>query len=351
MVSHSRTVRLGWVLLLVLALSPPVLAQQFGAILRDENALALTPTTRSWGMGGTYVGIDRPWSMNPASITSTEQMTGEITYGNWNQEDGPGAGSGRVDAWLPVGDRLVLRLMGYYYASDGSEDALGPFQNLEYDSTTIGLQAGFELFDWWSIGAGAYPYEKGNVELDFPLGDGATSGIDAECLSLPGSLQAGTLFRLPANVNLGAQFIYIFDELEADYDDPEAISEAVGGAPLSESDTYRIHYETVGVSWEPLEWLLVGVDYWIGEAEGEAFIKEAEFDQDVDRWNFGAEVRPCEYFSIRAGGANGGATAGFTLSPIENLDINYAFVDEAFRDKEDVWGTTELHTVSLTLRF
>lgn len=350
-------VRVGHVVFVSLILflsSVPAVGQEFAAILRDENALGLTPTTRSRGMGGTYVGVDEYWSMNPASIANTEKLTGELGYSYWDHDTGPETDAGRLDLWAPVklfGLDVTLRLMGYYYVADDPEDGVvPPFMNLEYESSTIGLQAGLNLNDWWAVGVGAYPYEKAHVEFDLPLpGDGAV-GVEGTALSQVGSIQLGTLFRLPYHVNVGAQYIYIIDELKAFYDDRQAIEDALE-VQLNHEDDFHINYLALGASWEPVEWLLLGVDYWNGEAEGAGFIQGTEFDQDVDRWNFGAEVRPCEYVSVRAGGDNGGATAGLTVSPMENLDLNYAYVDKAFRDKENAWGETELHTVSVTVRF
>jgi len=328
--------------LTVMAQDPP----KFAAILRDENALALTPTTRSWGMGGTYVGVDRYWSNNPASIAGTESMTAALGYSYWNHDTGPKTDAGRMDLWAPVplGDLdLTLRLMGYYYKTRDSEDAAPPLFDLEYESSTIGLQAGLDLTDWWAVGFGGYPYEKGTVKFNLP-GEGGVSAVNSTALSQLGSVQLGTLFRLPEHVNIGAQYIYIIDELKDSYSSPPDY-------PPSGKDNYRIWYLAVGASWEPVEWLLLGVDYWDGKSEGDSAIAGSDWDADIDRWNFGAEVRPCKYFSVRAGSDNESFTAGATVSPIPNLDINYAYVDKAFGDKEDVWGETSLHTVSATIRF
>jgi hypothetical protein len=164
-------------------------------------------------------------------------------------------------------------------------------------------------------------------------------------MSQVGSIQLGTLFRLPQNITVGGQGIYIIDELKASYDQPDP------PLTLNDKDDYTIWYLTAGVGWEPVEWLLLGVDYWFGNAKGDGFMPGTEFDKDVDRWNFGAEVRPCEWASLRAGSDNGGFTAGASLHIMDVVDLNYAYVDEAFRDKEDVWGKTRGHTASATIKF
>ncbi|HPO08994.1 MAG TPA: hypothetical protein PLZ55_10030, partial [bacterium] len=207
---------------------------------------------------------------------------------------------------------------------------------IEFDASTLGLQYGRNITDWWAVGIGGYPYEKANVDMITPGGT-----IDADALSQIGSFQAGTLFRPHEQVSIGAQLIYIIDELEAD----------VPGAG-EWNDDYYISYVSLGASYRPFEGTLLAVDYWNGEIRGDqAPGVELGDDTDVDRWNIGIQQRMCSYFDLRVGANNGGFTTGFSIHVLENLDIDYAYVNPALRDKEMVFGDTQYHGLSVTYRF
>ena len=310
---------------------------QLGGLMRDEYALGLTPTIKSAGMGGAYVGVEGTQSMNPAALSMVDCMEAVLTYGNYNHDDGPMAHRGRLDATLPVpyiggAARLML---DHLESEDDEMTLLGA--PIEFDSSTLGLQYGRNVTDWWALGIGGYPYEKANV--DMILGPGAK--IDADAFSQIGSFQAGTLFRPHEKVTIGGQLIYIIDELEAD----------VPGAG-EWNDDYYISYVALGASFRPFKGTLLAVDYWNGEIRGDQTpVLELKDDTDIDRWNFGIQQRVCSYCDLRIGSNNGGFTTGFSLHVLKNLDIDYAYVNKALRDKEMVWGDTEYHGVSVTYRF
>ncbi len=106
----------------------------------------------------------------------------------------------------------------------------------------------------------------------------------------------------------------------------------------------------IGASYRPFDGTLLAADYWNGEAEGDAG-PGLRFDVDVDRWNFGVQQRLCDCLDIRLGSNNGGFTTGFSVHVKDSLDIDYAYVNEAIGDKENVWGDTEYHGVSVSYRF
>ncbi|HPO08535.1 MAG TPA: hypothetical protein PLZ55_07690, partial [bacterium] len=55
--------------LLGTAVLPSQAQLQLGGLMRDEYALGLTPTIKSAGMGGAYVGVEGTQSMNPAALS------------------------------------------------------------------------------------------------------------------------------------------------------------------------------------------------------------------------------------------------------------------------------------------
>lgn len=323
--------------LLVASIFPASHAQnQLPGLLRDEYALGLTPPLKSAGMGGAYVGVDGPESMNPASLSSVDYYQGMLMYGFYDHDRGPTAHRGRADGVLPVpylGGAARLMLDGF--ASDGADPTKLPGNApVEYDSFTLGLQYGRNITDWAAIGVGAYPYEKANVDMITPGGS-----VKTEALSQIGSIQFGTLFRPHEKVNIGGQFIYIKDDLEA---------WLPGGGHMG--DYFDIHYFAVGASFTPFDGTLLALDYWNGEIEGNQAPGQP-FDTDVDRWNFGGQQRVCDYFDVRLGSNNGGLTAGFTIHINEQLDLDYAYINQALRDKESAFGDTQFHGVSMTYRF
>jgi len=322
--------------LLGTAVLPSQAQLQLGGLMRDEYALGLTPTIKSAGMGGAYVGVEGTQSMNPAALSIVDYMEAALTYGNYDHDDGPMAHRGRLDATLPVpyiGGAARLMLDRVDSESDDMTLLGAP---IEFDASTLGLQYGRNITDWWAVGIGGYPYEKANVDMITPGGT-----IDADALSQIGSFQAGTLFRPHEQVSIGAQLIYIIDELEAD----------VPGAG-EWNDDYYISYVSLGASYRPFEGTLLAVDYWNGEIRGDqAPGVELGDDTDVDRWNIGIQQRMCSYFDLRVGANNGGFTTGFSIHVLENLDIDYAYVNQALRDKEMVFGDTQYHGLSVTYRF
>ncbi|MDX9755145.1 MAG: hypothetical protein RBU29_14365 [bacterium] len=321
------------VLLVCIAL--PALAQnQLAGLLRDELALGLTPTLKSAGMGGAYVGVDNPLSMNPASLSSVDFFQVMGTYGLYDSDDGPTAHRGRADFIYPVpyiGGNSRLMIDGL--TSDGSDmSRLGA--PLEYDGLTLGSQYGRNITDWFAVGFGGYPYEKASVDMHTPGGT-----VKSEALSQLGSIQLGALFRPHDKVRLGVEYIYIKDDLETWLPGPAHMG-----------DYFYIHYVAVGISATPFDGTLVALDYWNGEIEGDVSPGVA-FDVDVDRWNFGVQQRVCDFCDLRVGSNNGGFTTGFTIHIQENLDFDYAYINKALRDKENVLGDTQYHGVALTYRF
>ncbi len=332
-------------LVVILLLGGAAEAQiQTGGILRDEYALGLTPPIKSIGMGGAYVGVDGTQSMNPASLAGVDFREGMLLYGLYDHDKGPTAHRGRGSLVSPVpyiGGGARLMLDGVITDGDGRtllQDPGGNPLSAEFDAFTLGLQYGRDITDWAAVGVGAYPYEKANVDLYDMNGNLFTEG---EAFSQIGSMQLGTLFRPHEKVNIGAQFIYIKDDLEA----------SVPGLG-NMGWYYNIHYFAVGASFMPFDGTLLALDYWNGEIEGK--VNSAlglDFDGDVDRWNFGVQQRVCQYADLRLGSNNGGLTTGFTIHITENIDLDYAYVNEALRDKEDVFEETEFHGVSITARF
>ena len=327
-----------WITLLFILLFslPSAQAQNhLAGILRDEYALALTPPLKSLGMGGAYVGVDGPQSMNPASLSSVDWMEGTLSYGFYDSEAGPSAHRARLDGILPapyIGGGARLMLDGV--ASEGHE---ATYLNapVGYDAFTLGLQYGRNLTDWLAIGMGAYPYEKANVDMFIPGGK-----VHGEALSQIGSIQFGTLVRPHERITLGMQAIYIKDDLEAWL--------PAGGGHMG--DDFHIHYFAFGASAKPFDGTLVALDYWVGEINGR-FAPGVPLNVDVDRWNLGVQQRVCDYFDVRLGSDNGGISTGFTIHIRENLDLDYAYVNKMLRDKQGIFGDTEYHGISMTYRF
>lgn len=324
-------------LLVLLVIAMPLYAQnQLGGLLRDEYALGLTPTIKSAGMGGAYVGVDGIASMNPAALSSVNYYDAALTYGFYDSEWGPPANRGRLDVLFPdpfLGgtNRIILDGM----ESDGYGNSKAPF---EYDEVTLGMQYGRNITDWWAVGMGGYPYEKANVYMKTK--DGTVHGT---ALSELGSTQISTLFRPHEKVRIGAQFIYIKDDLEAVLPGP---------GPKHMGDYYYIHYFAVGISATPFEGTLLALDYWNGEIEGDINRSAGLIlHQDVDRWNFGIQQKVCKYCDLRLGSNNGGLTTGFSIHINENIDVDYAYNNKALGDKESVFGETQYHGLSVNYKF
>lgn len=321
----------------VLCALPGVMRGQteLAAIMRDEYALGLTPTVRSAGMGGAYIAVDGTFSMNPASLARASKEVA-LTYGYYSQDEGPGADRGRVDFTMPVpGIGGTARLMLDHLNSDGRDPTLiGDGAPMSYNSTTLGLQYGRKLTDAIAVGLGAYPYEKANVDLATPGGKMRGDGM-----SQLGSIQLGVLGRLHEKVNVGLQYIHIIDELEVD----------IPFGPEMEDD-FKIDYIAAGLSAMPIEGTLVAVDYWYGDVDGDS-APGVRFDADIDRWNIGLQQRVLDGLDLRVGSNNEGLTAGFSWRMSESMSIDYAYVDEALRDKEEIFGETTQHTASLSYLF
>jgi hypothetical protein len=324
-------------LMFVVAITVPVCAQnQLAGLLRDEFALGLTPTLKSAGMGGAYVGVDGPQSMNPAGLSSVDYFHIMGTYGYYDHDMGPSAHRGRLDAIAPVpmlGGAARIMLDGL--DSESAEATRMPGNPpVEYDGVTLGLQYGRNITDWLAVGFGGYPYEKANVDMTTPGGV-----VHGEAFSQLGSIQLGALIRPHEKVRIGAQFIHIIDDLETWLPGPAHMG-----------DYFHINYLALGVSATPFEGTLIALDYWAGEIEG-SVDPVTPFDVDIDRWNFGVQQRVCDYCDLRVGSNNGGFTAGLTVHVLDNVDIDYAYVNQALRDKEDVFGDTQYHGISISAKF
>ena len=318
-----------------------------GGIMRDEYALGLTPTIKSAGMGGAYVGVDDVRSMNPAALGNVKQMEGTLGYRYYDHDQGPAAHRGRMDLVLPfpvpdmvpiLGNSAFRLMLDGVLSEDAASTALPGSPEVEFDAVTLGLQYGISPIEWASLGVGAYPYEKAHVDLITPAGT-----LEGEALSQIGSMQLGTLFRPCEYFTIGGQFIYIKDDLEVTM--PNGVKMG---------DYFHIHYFAIGAAVMPWEGTLIAADYWNGEMEG-AVDPTTPFDQDVDRWNVGAEQQLGVFFEIpvdiRAGYSNGGFTAGFTYHFNENIELDYAYINEALADKDEIFGKTDFHGVSITARF
>jgi hypothetical protein len=331
-------IRRGLVLVVTgfLVLPATVFSQtELAAIMRDEYALALTPTVRSAGMGGGYLGLEGVQSMNPAALARAGNDV-TATYGYYSHDTGPDAHRGRIDGTLPV-PKIggAARLMLDSFSSDGAEPTriLGGAP-MEYESTTLGLQYGRDVNEWLALGLGAYPYEKAKVDASTPGGP-----INSEAFSQVGSIQLGALGRPHEMVNVGLQFIHIIDELQVNLPD---------GTKME--DDFKIDYLAAGVAVTPLDGTLIVVDYWYGDVDGDS-APGVEFDADIDRWNIGVQQRVAAPVDLRVGSNNGGLTAGFTWRICEAAALDYAYVSEALNDKDAVFGETELHTVSVSATF
>lgn len=317
-------------------------------LLRDEYALGLTPTIKSAGMGGAYLGVDRVYSMNPAALGGIEQIEGTLNYGLYDSNDGPTAHRGRLDVTLhdPISDYISewspilefmktmgTRVMVDGFVTDGKDRIKIGGLDAEYESVTIGSHFGVDIFDWLSVGSGMYPYEAASIKM---TGPGTTWNGDA--LSQIGSQQIGLLLKPCKYFNVGSEYIYIKDHLE------------VGGTCGNMGDMFYINYFGIGAAVMPFDGTLIAVDYWNGEMEG-SVNQVAKFDQDVDRWNVGIEQRVCQYCDLRLGSNNGGLTTGFTIHINEKMDVDYAYVNQALRDKENAFGDTQYHGIAFTMRF
>ena len=318
-----------------------VSAQEFAGLLRDETALALTPTVPNWGMGGAYVAVPDATSMNPAALAFAESGRVTASTGHWNPEAGPNVNSLRLNAVVPVQQMNgSFRFMGEWFGSRGSDTTRVPLGETEFHATTLGLQLGVALTENIGAGVGIYPYEKAEIEYENPA-TGADV-VDAEAMSQLGSIQGGVQWRVLPQLTLGVEGSYIIDELKADIP---------GGR--SEADDYYIRYAAGGICWEPWETTRVALDYRVGEIEGEktALKPGTKYDQDIDRWSFGIAQEVGMDTTVRVGSKNGGLTLGLGHRFSEALRINYVFVDEAFRDKENAFDTIELHKVALTYSY
>ncbi len=320
----------------IVLLPAAVLGQtELAAIMRDEYALGLTPTVRSAGMGGGYIAVEGIGSMNPAALARVGR-TVTATYGMYDHDTGPDANRGRLDATLAapkIGG--AARLMVDHVSSDGADPTMiiggGP---MEYDSTTLGLQYGRDVSECLALGFGAYPYEEANVDVTTPGGT-----FSGEGMSQVGSIQFGALARLCDTVNVGLQVIHIIDELKVELPD---------GTKMQ--NDFKIDYVAAGVAITPWDGCLIVVDYWNGDVDGRSE-PGAEFDEDIDRWNIGVEQRIVDAVDVRVGSNNSGLTAGFTWRMCEAATLDYAYVSEALNDKEDIFGETEQHTVSVSCAF
>ncbi len=326
---------------------------QTAGIMRDEYALGLTPTLKSLGMGGAYVGVPGPRSMNPAALGGYDRIEGTLYYGILDHDAGPLAHRGRLDVVIPNPFRELLPLHFFQSAvsrimidgvisDSGDEAVLTPGNpNIDFDLLTLGMQTGFEITPWLKAGGGAYPYEKANVDLDY----GGGSRVEGEALSQIGSTQLGVMITPHERFNIGGQFIYIKDDLEA-----KTIN-IPGLGTANDGDYYHIHYFAIGASFIPIDGTLLALDYWNGEIEGDQGFGNGLFDVDVDRWNFGVEQRVCDYFFVRLGYNNGGITTGFTAVVNDNVDIDFAYANEYMEDKSNIFGQTDYYGISVTARF
>jgi hypothetical protein len=307
---------------------------ELAAIMRDEYALGLTPTARSAGMGGASLGLQGAGSMNPAALAWAGRSIA-ATYGSYSHDAGPDAQRGRLDATIQV-PKIggTARLMLDAVDSDGSDASLLGGAPLEYESTTLGLQYGRQITERLAIGFGAYPYEEAVVDMTTPGGT-----MSGEGFSQVGSIQLGALGRIHEKVNVGFQYIHIIDELKL---------EMPGGANME--DDFEIDYLAAGLAVMPFEGTLILVDYWYGDVDGMS-APGRRFDADIDRWSVGIEQRVLDPLDLRIGTNNDGLSAGFTLRLGDVAALDYAYIDEALKDKEEIFGETEQHTVSISCAF
>jgi len=356
-------------------LADSALAQGIGigtaGIMRDEFALGLTPTIKSLGMGGAYVGVRGPRSMNPAALGGYERIEGSLTYGLYDHKDGPLGHRGRLDVVLPnplpnliplkMLETAVARFMVDGVVSDGNDPVRLPGNPvIDYDSVTLGMQSGMVVTDWLNIGFGAYPFESANVTLT-----GVGEKTEADAMTQFFSQQIGVLITPHEKFSIGAQFIYIKDDMNNDYYKENGGGEG-GGAdsitesihPMADGGTwthagayYHIHYFAIGASFQPFDGTLLALDYWYGDGGGLSGFGMPYFDVDVSRWNFGVEQKLCDYFYARVGSNNEGVTAGFTVRVNDDFDIDYAYAYGFLADKDAVFGRTDFHGISATYRF
>ncbi|MEW6236888.1 MAG: hypothetical protein AB1656_16010 [Candidatus Omnitrophota bacterium] len=349
-------------------LADSALAQGIGTagVMRDEFALGLTPSIKSLGMGGAYLGLRGPRSMNPAALGGYERIEGTLTYGLYDHQDGPLGHRGRLDVVLPnpfpnlipleMLETAVARFMVDGVISDGNEPTrLG--STIDYDSTTLGMQSGIKVMDWLNIGFGAYPFESADVILEGP-----DYILDGEGFSQFFSQQIGFLVTPHERFSIGGEFVYIKDRMEAKFThraptpvvNPESIAAMVpapGDVTESGRAYYHIRYFAIGAAFEPIDGTLLALDYWYGEINGLNRWGFPYTDIDVSRWNFGAEQKLCDYFYVRAGSNNEGVTAGFTVRVNDDFDIDYAYAYGFLADKDAIFGRTDFHGISATYRF
>ncbi len=314
--------------------------QEFAGLLRDETALGLKPTVENWGMGGAYVGMPGPSSMNPAALAFADASQVTVSTGHWNPDYGSNVNSVRLNAIVPVQQiNGSVRLMGEWFATRDRDATMVPIGETEFHATTIGLQAGTLLSENIAAGLGIYPYEK--AEIDYHNPATGAKVVDAEAMSQLGSIQGGVQWRVLEELTLGIEGIYIIDELQA---------QSPAG---SEADDFYARYVAAGLCWQPLERTTVSVDYRNGEIEGAstALTRPQDFDQDVDRWSFGISHEVVDGTTVRIGSKNGGMTAGVGQRISDFLRLNYVYVDEAFRDKENAFGRVALHKIALTYTY
>jgi len=326
-------------------------APYLAGLLRDETALGLTPTTKNLGMGGAYVGVNDVMSMNPAALAFAQTSSLSLGGVTWNPKYGANVVGGRVDVVFPTPLNSHTRIMAYRYETRGTGTVAG-LGEMAYESTTFGLQLGIPLTETLALGIGAYPYESGKIDTQTPA-------FDSEAMSQIGSAQVGLLWNVAECLSIGLEGIYIRDEMQQDL----YTGNYAGGDDgyNVDADDYNVSYGAVGIGWRPREGTLVAVDYRTGEIEGKTTATggETDFDQDVDRWSFGISQNVCSGFVARVGSNNGGLTLGASFLFSECASLDYAFAQEAHRDKEfnttapggNVFGRTKLHSVTFSYNF
>lgn len=314
---------------------------KLGCVPRSMLPTRKLPMVEVQGMGWASWAVPGLRSENPAAIARGEGILTELMFSRLEPATGPKADALRGDVAFPLweGSDSAMRVT---WAGIDSELDLSLVSNLdaEYETSSVALFYGKALDDRFSFGLGLFPHDSGEVELSNPvLGKWGKATLEGEVWNC----RVGGLALLGEHFSVALGLDYAQYDVDARYWRPRA---------TEDSGTFRTVVWTGGLGFFPDEASVLTVEYSVGEHEG------CPYTEDVDRWRLGAQRRVLDWLWLRAGVDDGAETVGFTIEVPKDasmlprdFQLHYAYTSHGMRGSAPYFGKTDVHSVSLSLRF
>lgn len=311
-------------------------ADDFGSALKAAiTAFPAYPDIA--GIGGAWAAVPRLSSDNPASLSVfNEYELKFVFYVNPIQVRFNGSQVANVvnsGVLIPLADGC-LKIAYASIDTDRMYNKKMPGSDHELDSQDVKVYYGRHINDQIALGLLFKAWGSSKVRLRYP---GITLGKSRGSARF--NVSPGVLYQPVKNCYLGLTYEYGKERVKTTNFDPYIFTQ------VKAAGNSYIRICRMGTAWQPRDGTLLALDWRVGKIDD-----PGTGDYDINMFFFGIEQYIHQNVALRLGSLDGSVTAGTRFS-YRNLFIDYAYINESLRDLDPHWGSSEAHTVAVSLVF